>query len=92
MSLLIVERLDSQTCRGWQMKQEDDECTSLKKLITSMEQKFQVLDTLKPSTNATNVKETQGGNKQRRSSRNSKAFVAMTENKYFMCSKSHHFF
>jgi len=47
------------------MKQADEEFPSLKELITSIEQKFQVLETLKLSTNVANVKETQGGNKQR---------------------------
>ena len=92
MSQLVVERLDSQTRREWQMKQADEEFPSLKELITQIEQKFQVLETLKPSINAASVKETQGGNKQRRSLRGSKTFVAMTENKCVLCSKSHNLF
>jgi succinate dehydrogenase/fumarate reductase-like Fe-S protein len=74
------------------MKQADEEFPSIKELITSMEQKFQVLETVKPSTNVANVRETHGGNKLRRSPRDSKTFVAMTENKCVLCSKSHHLF
>ena len=57
-----------------------------------MEQKCQVLETLKPSNNIANVKEIQAGKQQRRSPRDSKTFVATTESKCVLCSKSHHLF
>jgi hypothetical protein len=84
MSQLVAERLDSQTRREWQIKQTDEEFPSLNELITSMEQKFQVLETLKPSTNIANIKETEGRNKQRRSPRDSQVCSVF--------SKSHHLF
>jgi hypothetical protein len=71
------------------MKQADEEFPSLNELIASMEQKFRVLEALKPSTNVANVQETQGGNKQRRSPPDSKTFVAISENKCVWYSKSH---
>jgi diphosphomevalonate decarboxylase len=83
LSQLVVERLDNQTRREWQMKQADGGFPSLKELITFMEQKYQVLETLKPSTNIVNAKETQGGKQQRRSPRDSDTFMAVTESKLY---------
>jgi len=74
------------------MKEAGEEFPSLKELIASMEHKFRVLETLKPSTNVAYVQETQGGNKKRRSPRDPKTFVAISENKCVWCSKSHHLF
>jgi hypothetical protein len=74
------------------MKQADEGFPSHKELITFMEQKCQVLETLKPSTNIVNAEETQGGKQQRRSSRDSNTFVAVTASKCVLCYKSHYLY
>jgi hypothetical protein len=74
------------------MKQADEGFPSLKELITFMEQKCQVLETLNPSTNIVNTKETQGGKQQRRTARDSNTFLAMIESKCVLFSNSHYLF
>ena len=66
LSQLAVESLDSQARREWQMKPVGEAFPSLKELIIFMEKKCQVFETLNPSTNIANVKETQAGKQQRR--------------------------
>lgn len=61
-------------------------------LITVMEQKCQVLGTLKPPTNTVNVKETRGGKQQWRSPQDTNTVVAMTDSKCVLCFKSHHLY
>jgi hypothetical protein len=68
------------------MKQVDKVFPTLKELITLMEQKCKDLETLKPSINIANRKETQGGKQQQKSAWGITTFVAMTENK---CVLSH---
>jgi hypothetical protein len=62
LSLLLVEPMDSRTRPEWQMKQADKSIPSLKELITLMEEKRLILETLKPSTNIANVKDRVGTN------------------------------
>ena len=95
LSQLVVECLDCQTRHKWQMKQVDKGFPALKELIIFMEQKCKDLETLKPSTNTANLKETQGGKQEQRSAWGIKTFVAMTENKcvlsHIICLKVHCF-
>ena len=86
LSQLVEECLERQTRRKWQMKQVDKGFPTLKELITFMEQKCKDLETLKASTNAAHLKETQGGKQQQRSAWGITTFVATTENK---CVLSH---
>ena len=62
LSLLLVERLDSQARPECQMKQADEGFPSLKELITLMEEKCLILETLKPSANIANIKDRVGIN------------------------------
>jgi hypothetical protein len=57
-----------------------------------MEQKCQVFEPLKPSTNTVNVKETQGVKQQQRSPQDTNPVVAMTESKCVLCSKSYNLY
>jgi len=59
---LLVERLDSQARPECQMIQADKGFPSLKELITLMEKKCLILETLKPSVNIANIEDRVGTN------------------------------